>query len=429
MDNISLTSIENDIFNILLSVNDKYSLGVTFRVAGGWVRDKLLGKESDDIDISLDVMTGKQFCKFLKKKMSINIHIIKENHAQSKHLEVASVTMFGTNIDFLHLRTEEYNNSRIPQICIGTPEEDALRRDLTINSLFYNINTCAIEDYTGKGLDDLRNKIIRTPLDTISTFTDDPLRILRAIRFCVMPDFNIDNNIISTVRDSSYIRSLIKKKVSYERLMIEIRKIISINAVMGIHIMNQMNIVSDLLNIDMDENLIKIIDNYGEKNGKIMDIVTFVSLIYYDKNYKKLFDMMKLTNKEKKEATCVIISLLRYIDLSESDDISIAKLGRIVFDTGKGTLLDISMNILRAILNESKFNQYNTCINDLRWILEMKPIVNGHDIMKLFDVKGDSVKTLLNRVIDIQIMHKNYTKEQIIEMLTSEYSDLIAEKT
>ena len=66
---------------------------------------------------------------------------------------------------------------------IGTPEQDAYRRDLTINSLFYNINTATVEDFTGRGVSDLQLCIIRTPLEPQATFIDDPLRILRAVRF------------------------------------------------------------------------------------------------------------------------------------------------------------------------------------------------------------------------------------------------------
>jgi len=71
-------------------------------------------------------------------------------------------------IDLVNLRSETYSDiSRVPTIEIGTPEQDALRRDLTINSMFYNINENKIEDYTGKGLDDLKNKILRTPLEPL----------------------------------------------------------------------------------------------------------------------------------------------------------------------------------------------------------------------------------------------------------------------
>jgi tRNA nucleotidyltransferase (CCA-adding enzyme) len=87
-------------------------------------------------------------------------------------------------IDLVNLRSEEYAaDSRVPVIEIGTPEQDAMRRDLTVNALFYNINTGQIEDLTGKGISDLQARICRTPLDPLQTFMDDPLRVLRAVRF------------------------------------------------------------------------------------------------------------------------------------------------------------------------------------------------------------------------------------------------------
>lgn len=66
---------------------------------------------------------------------------------------------------------------------MGTPVEDAFRRDFTINALFYNINEDKVEDFTNKGLEDMQKKILRTPLCPIKTFIDDPLRILRGFRF------------------------------------------------------------------------------------------------------------------------------------------------------------------------------------------------------------------------------------------------------
>ena len=73
-------------------------------------------------------------------------------------------------------RSEEYGSeSRVPQIKIGTPEQDAYRRDLTLNSLFYNINTGKVEDLTGMGIKDLKHGIARTPMSSLKTFIDDPL--------------------------------------------------------------------------------------------------------------------------------------------------------------------------------------------------------------------------------------------------------------
>jgi len=83
--------------------------------------------------------------------------VIRSNPDQSKHLETAKVKYQGIEIDFVNLRSESYaSTSRIPEIEFGTAEEDAVRRDFTINALFYNIGQGNVEDLTGKGLEDLR---------------------------------------------------------------------------------------------------------------------------------------------------------------------------------------------------------------------------------------------------------------------------------
>lgn len=132
----------------VLADNDKKS---TLRVAGGWVRDKLLGKESNDIDIALDDMFGEEFAEMIRVRQTKEMPdggkkagygVIKGNSDKSKHLETAVIHVMGESIDLVNLRSEEYaEDSRVPEINIGTPEQDALRRDLTINSLFYNVNT------------------------------------------------------------------------------------------------------------------------------------------------------------------------------------------------------------------------------------------------------------------------------------------------
>ena len=76
---------------------------------------------------------------------------------------------------------------------MGTPLEDALRRDFTINSMFYNINERRLEDLTGRGLSDLNNQLIETPMDAHQTFIDDPLRILRGFRFAARLGFKLSD--------------------------------------------------------------------------------------------------------------------------------------------------------------------------------------------------------------------------------------------
>jgi tRNA nucleotidyltransferase/poly(A) polymerase len=206
---INLTIQEQELFEELLESSKQAGLAeTTLRCAGGWVRDKLMGRESLDIDIALDNMMGKEFAERVNEyleshgKQTHNVAVIMSNPDQSKHLETARMKIRGMWIDLVNLRSEEYaHNSRIPTMTFGTPEQDAFRRDFTINSLFYNINTKEVEDYTGRGIEDMKLGIIRTPLEARETFLDDPLRVLRAIRFASRFGFALDESLVEAASD------------------------------------------------------------------------------------------------------------------------------------------------------------------------------------------------------------------------------------
>jgi tRNA nucleotidyltransferase/poly(A) polymerase len=223
---IKLTDHEQKIINLLKDVIATKSPDTVLRIAGGWVRDKILGKDSNDIDISVNNMSGLKFAELVNEYLSEHgdtsgkIAVIEANPDQSKHLETATVKIFGIPIDFVQLRSETYGDSRIPTVTIGTPEEDAERRDLTINALFYNINTGSVEDLVG-GSEDLKNKIARTPMDPVKTFLDDPLRILRTIRFAAKYDLELAPEIIQAAHNPSVIDAF-KNKISQERIWTEI---------------------------------------------------------------------------------------------------------------------------------------------------------------------------------------------------------------
>ncbi|XP_038994662.1 CCA tRNA nucleotidyltransferase, mitochondrial-like [Hibiscus syriacus] len=130
-------------------------------------------------------MLGSEFVDKVQEYLSSTgevaqgLAVIPSNPEQSKHLETARMHLFDLWIDFVNLRCEDYSeNSRIPTMKFGTAEEDAYQRDLTINSLFYNINTNLVEDLTESGLEDLKFGRIVTPLPPKATFLDDPLRVL-----------------------------------------------------------------------------------------------------------------------------------------------------------------------------------------------------------------------------------------------------------
>jgi len=198
------------------------------------VRDKLLGKSNDDIDIAIDTMSGVEFAENIRLHLegergaAVKVCVIKANPDQSKHLETATMKVCGFEIDVVNLRTETYHgDSRIPVTTLGTATEDAHRRDFTINSLFYNIHTGLVEDYTGAGVSDLLTRhLIRTPLPPKETFLDDPLRILRAVRFAVRFGYRISDNIIEAAADTE-TRAALSVKVSRERIGKEVEGMLS----------------------------------------------------------------------------------------------------------------------------------------------------------------------------------------------------------
>jgi tRNA nucleotidyltransferase (CCA-adding enzyme) len=124
----------------------------------------------------------------------------------------------------VNLRKEEYTQeSRIPTMSFGTPEEDSLRRDLTINALFYNINTGEIEDFTKQGIQDLEAGLIRTPMEPEQTFKDDPLRVLRVFRFAARYNFKCDPDMLVAIQQPD-IQYAFQKKISKERVGTEVEK-------------------------------------------------------------------------------------------------------------------------------------------------------------------------------------------------------------
>ncbi len=229
---IEVSAEERLLFEVLLGARDKQGKGTVLRVAGGWVRDKLLRRESNDIDIALDNQSGVDFASSLNDFLqgegyeTHRLAVITANPDQSKHIETAVVKVLGFDIDFVNLRSETYSEeSRIPSIQFGSPAEDAERRDFTVNALFYNLDTSVVEDFTGKGLPDLSACIIRTPMDPLITFRDDPLRVLRAIRFSSRYAFSFDGALVSAARHSD-IHQALTHKVSRERVYKELKPMI-----------------------------------------------------------------------------------------------------------------------------------------------------------------------------------------------------------
>ncbi|KAJ1463224.1 hypothetical protein M885DRAFT_430467 [Pelagophyceae sp. CCMP2097] len=225
---IQLTAPEEALFSVLVAAGE--AGGTTVRVAGGWVRDKALGRQTFDVDVALDNCSGVAFAKHITKMLRERgiehsaTGVVAANPEQSKHLETATMRICGLEVDIVNLRCETYaDESRIPTMEFGTPEQDALRRDFTINALFYNLHTKAIEDLTKHGLTDLAAGLLRTPLEPRVTLLDDPLRALRGVRFHARYGFAFDEA-LRAAASSKEVRAALLAKVSRERVGKEIRQ-------------------------------------------------------------------------------------------------------------------------------------------------------------------------------------------------------------
>ena len=188
-------------------------------VVGGFVRDFFLKRPSKDIDILIigdGITVAKQIAKQIDPKISVTIF---------KNFGTAYIKFNDYEIEFGGSRTESYaNDSRNPIIETGSFKDDINRRDFKINSIAISLNSQNFGELVDlhDGLIDIEQKVINTPLDSNITFSDDPLRMLRAIRFSCQLDFEIHDNLVKTMAMQKNRISI----VTNERVVEEINKII-----------------------------------------------------------------------------------------------------------------------------------------------------------------------------------------------------------
>nr|KIR84649.1 tRNA adenylyltransferase [Cryptococcus tetragattii IND107] len=254
---IALSPSEATFVALLDDFANHLSPPVECRIAGGWVRDKLLSLPSSDLDIALSIPSGHSFAvafvDFLKAKNvpTGSVGKVVANPEQSKHLETGTTRIMGLECDFVGLRSETYADSRIPQVKPGTPFEDASRRDLTINALFYNVHTRQVEDYTKMGLSDLENRIARTPLPPRQTFQDDPLRIVRCVRFASRFNLTIAQEVTESIKQED-VKAGILSKVSKERIGIEATKMLHNNPFHALSLIHSLDLYPYMFSCEVD---------------------------------------------------------------------------------------------------------------------------------------------------------------------------------
>lgn len=208
--------LDKDIFHKISDAAD--SLGVECYVVGGYVRDLFLERPSDDIDVVV-VGSGIEVADALRRSLGRKAHI-----SVFRNFGTAQVKYKDIEVEFVGARKESYSHdSRKPIVEDGTLEDDQNRRDFTINALAVCLNKERFGELVDPfgGIDDMYDGIIRTPLDPDITFSDDPLRMLRCIRFATQLNFFIDDDTFAALeRNAERIRI-----ISGERIQDELNKI------------------------------------------------------------------------------------------------------------------------------------------------------------------------------------------------------------
>jgi poly(A) polymerase len=207
--------LSHPVFSTISTTAAEYNLQAY--VIGGFVRDILLNRPSKDIDIVV-IGNGISFAESVAKKLKVKVSVF-------KNFGTASLKYNDLEIEFVGARKESYRlDSRKPIVENGTLEEDQNRRDFTINALAISLHPDSFGELLDPfgGVNDLKLQLIRTPLNAVETFSDDPLRMLRAIRFASQLNFKIDETATEAIKNNADRLSII----SQERITDELNKII-----------------------------------------------------------------------------------------------------------------------------------------------------------------------------------------------------------
>ena len=476
--NFELNEVEKECFSIIMNILKKNNLNsVISRVAGGWVRDKLLGKESDDIDISLNDIEASKLVFIINEELNpgkYKLGIIPKNPSKGKNVEVATTNILNTVIDFVNLRCDE--KTKMP-----SPLTDSELRDISINSLFYNINEQKVEDFTQRGITDLEKGVINTPVEPEVAILNDSFITLRMLRFAIKYKFRINDNINNYLeQNNKIILDNFYKKVSRERIEKELTKIFLLdNSQFVVAYLYSFNLLDSILLIkDCDDknnydylNLkitnLYILGEYLYKKGKIFEIeidsnnfnkvdYSFFLLTLYFRNKKDVNNLYlnqkilrhtyKTSNERQLENKCMcrnIDELLSLINEEKYERYKVGKIlkrityknilpilyGCIAYEYNEkinlnDLLFEINENVLQNIIN--KVNKFFNYIKneDMLHIDRLKPLFKGKELFDILPIITDKViKPLLDYLIDEQIKNPKLNKEHAIELLSKKLEE------
>ena len=448
-----LNSLNHDIFKIISDSADE--LGLESFIVGGFVRDLILNRSvKKDIDI-MCVGSGIDLAKAVQKKINpkskINIF---------KRYGTAMINHGDYQIEFVGSRKESYSeNTRNPSVESGNFMDDMLRRDFTINTLAIILNADKFGELvdTFGGIKDLEKKIIITPSEPNKTFSDDPLRMLRAVRFACQLNFNIDQITIDSIIENSHRLTIL----SPERISDEINKILLCdNPSIGFKSLEKMNllqyIIPELIDLKGVEEVegqthkdnfyhtLEVVDNISKNTSNLW--LRWAALLHdigkaptkkFDKKIgwtfhgheyvgskmvKNIFKRLNLPlNETLKYVQKIVMMSSRPIVIAE-DIATDSAVRRLIYDAGNSiedllTLCEADIttkNIKKSVKYQNNFKIVRKKITDLEErdsIRNFQPPITGEIIMEHYKIKpckeiGIIKEKIKNAILDGEIQNE-----------------------
>ena len=459
--------LDKDIFHHISNAADK--LGLECYVVGGYVRDLFLERPSNDIDVVV-VGSGIQVASELKAILGKKAHL-----SVFRNFGTAQVKYKHTEVEFVGARRESYSHdSRKPVVEDGTLEDDQNRRDFTINALAVCLNKARFGELVDPfgGVDDLWDGIIRTPLDPDVTFSDDPLRMMRCVRFATQLNFFIDDETFEALeRNAERI-----KIISGERIEEELNKIMMTptpsKGFIDLYRCGLLQIIlPELVALDVVEtrngrahknnfyhtlevldNICKHTDNLwlrwsallhdvGKAKCKRWDSVA--GWTFHNHNYvgakmvPTIFRRLKLPMDSKMKYVQKQVDLhMRPIVIAD-EEVTDSAVRRLMNDAGED--IDDLMTLCEADITSKNVARKQRFLDNFRIVREklkdlkerdykrlLQPCIDGNEIMEMFHLKpsrevGILKHTLKDAVLDNKVPNE---REPLMELLRNKASEL-----